>query len=128
MASIIRDASYCHATSDVFAAKAVGMRRSLITVLVALLIAIFAIGAPIPAKAADCSGSGDCNVGMNQGSCDLKGEPCKFAQNCAGQVLKMPAQAWFRVALGDSKVAFAIPANDDLSSASITPEISPPRA
>jgi hypothetical protein len=106
------------------------MRRNLITVLVALLIAVFAIGAPIPAKAAECSGSG-CNVAgdaMTEGSCDLKGEPCKVAQNCAGQVLKMPAQAWFRVASAISKVAFAIPSSDDLSSASVTPEISPPRA
>jgi hypothetical protein len=106
------------------------MRRTVINVLVALLIAIFAIGAPIPAKAADCSG-GDCGAaatGMADGSCDLKGEPCKVAQNCAAQVQKMPAQASFRVASGVSKVAFAFPSNDDLSSASITPEISPPRA
>lgn len=106
------------------------MRQSLTTVLIVLLIAIFAIGTPIPAKASDCFG-GDRNVagdGMTGGSCDLKGEPCEAAQICAGQVLKMPAQAWFRAASATSKIAFAIPPNDDLSSASITPEISPPRA
>jgi hypothetical protein len=106
------------------------MRQSVIHVLVALLIAIFAIGTPIPAKT-DCAGSGACNVagdGMANGSCDLKGEPCKIAQNCAGQVLKMPGQASFRGASGASKFVFAIPSDDDLSSASITPEISPPRA
>jgi hypothetical protein len=106
------------------------MRRSVVNVLVALLIAIFAIGAPIPAKA-DCSSSGDCSeaaAGMADGSCDLKGEPCKVAQNCAAQILKMPAQTSIRLATNISKVAFAFPSNEDVCSTSVTPEISPPRA
>lgn len=105
------------------------MRLSLAHFLVALLIAVFAIGAPIPAKA-DCHGSGECNIaaaGKADGSCDLKGEPCKVAQNCAAQVLKMPAQESFGIGSGMSKVAFASLSNDDVASASITPETSPPR-
>ena len=105
------------------------MRLRLAHFLVALLIAVFAIGAPIPAKA-DCHGSSDCNVvaaGKADGSCGLKGEPCKVAQNCTAQILKMPAPESFRVVLGMSKVAFAPLSNDDVASTSIIPETSPPR-
>lgn len=106
------------------------MRRSIINVLIAVLIAIFAIGTPIAAKAA-CSGSSECYVtgaDAANGSCDQKGQPCKVVQNCAGQVLKMPAQASYRIASDASRVAFAIPSTDDLSSVFVTPETSPPRA
>lgn len=106
------------------------MRRSVINVLIAVLIAIFTIGTPIAAKAA-CSGGSECYVtgaDTAKGSCDQKGQPCKVAQNCAGQVLKMPAQVSYRVASDISKLAFTILSNDDPSSVFVKPETSPPRA
>jgi hypothetical protein len=105
--------------------------RSIFThVLAALLIVMLAIGAPIPAKA-DCLGVDGCKspaAGMADGSCGLKGEPCKVAQNCAAQIAKMPVQASIRLSPDPSKVAFAALANDEVRSALVTPETAPPRA
>ena len=105
--------------------------RSIFThVLAALLIVMLAIGAVIPAKA-DCLGADGCKsaaAGMADGSCGLKGEPCKVAQNCAAQIAKMPVQASIRLFLDPSKIAFAALANDDIRSAFVTPETAPPRA
>lgn len=105
------------------------MRLSLINFVVALLIAVFAIGAPIPAKA-DCAGQGACSIDvgdMTGGACGAKGEPCKVAQNCAVQPLKMPAQATIGVAVSVSEATFAAPADEMLASAFIIPETAPPR-
>ncbi|HET6157756.1 MAG TPA: hypothetical protein VFE34_05390 [Dongiaceae bacterium] len=105
--------------------------RSIFThVLAALLIVMLAIGAPIPAKA-HCPGADGCKsaaAGMADGDCGMKGEPCKVAQNCAAQILKMPAQASVRLSLYQSKVAFSAHVNDDIRSTFVTPEIAPPRA
>ena len=105
------------------------MRLSLINFVVALLIAVLAIGAPIPAKA-DCAAQGVCKTDaddMTGGACGGKGEPCKVAQNCAVQPLKMPTQATIGFATSISKVAFAAPADETLASAFIIPETAPPR-
>lgn len=55
----------CHARSKGLAAIAAVMRLSLLSFVVALPIAVLAIGVPIPAKA-DCSGQGACNIDVEQ--------------------------------------------------------------
>lgn len=105
------------------------MRLSLAAFLVALLIAVVAIGAPIPAKA-DCAGQAGCNigdVGMTSGGCGGKGEGCTVAQSCAVQLLKMPTQTPVGIVATSSRLTFAAPAEETLASAFITPETAPPR-
>lgn len=105
------------------------MRLSLINFVVALLIALLAIGGPIPAKA-DCAAQGVCKTDaddMTGGACGGKGEPCKVAQNCAVQLLKMPTQATTGIAAYSSEVAFAALTDETLASEFVTPETAPPR-
>lgn len=105
------------------------MRLSLINFVVALLIAVLAVGAPIPAKAG-CAAQGVCKTDaddMTGGACGGKGEPCKVAQNCTVQPFKMPAQATIGVAAYSSEVAFAALTDETLSSEFVTPETAPPR-
>lgn len=105
------------------------MRSSLLNLIVALLIAALAIGAPLPAKA-DCAGQGGCTVGaadMTGGCGGSKGEGCKIAQNCAVQLLKMPAQTTIGIAAHASRVVFAALTDETLSSEFVTPETAPPR-
>ena len=106
------------------------MRSLLNALLVVLLIAAFAIGAPIPAKAA-CEGSSDCNLakaGLADGSCDQKGEPCKIAQNCASPLHKMPIYSAIRVLPEGAQTQYRRFSSDAIASAFVLPETAPPRA
>ncbi len=106
------------------------MRSLLNALLVVLLIAAFAIGAPIPAKAV-CEGSSDCNLtkaGLADGSCDQKGEPCKIAQNCASPLHKMPLYSAIRVLPDAAQAQYGPLSSDAIASAFVLPETAPPRA
>ena len=105
------------------------MRSILNALLVVLLIAAFAVGAPIPAKAS-CQGSSDCNMvkaGLADGPCDQKGEPCKIAQNCASPLQKMPVYGAIRVAPDASQIQYGPLSNHTLASTFVLPETAPPR-
>ncbi|HET6159935.1 MAG TPA: hypothetical protein VFE34_16440 [Dongiaceae bacterium] len=113
-----------------FAAIWFAMRLTLSHLLAVLLIAVWAIGLPAPAKA-DCLAADGCKgvaAGMADGSCGQKGEACKFAQSCAAQIQKLPSEAAVAPAVVVLKAAFAAPSDDDVPSAFITPETAPPRA
>lgn len=102
------------------------MRSVYNTLLAVLLIATFAVGAPIHAKAS-CEGS-DCSMGLADGSCDQKaGEPCKVPQNCASPLQKMPANSALRLAPGTSLSHYGPLSNDKIASAFVPPETAPPR-
>jgi hypothetical protein len=103
------------------------MRASILHILVVLLIAAFAIGVPIPAKAS-CLGASDCSMeGKSDGSCGQKSEPCKVAQNCASPLQKMPVHASHRLAPGVSQIQYLPAANDRIASGFVPPETTPPR-
>lgn len=105
------------------------MRSVLNALLVVLLIAAFAVGAAIPAKAS-CQGTSDCalvKAGLVDGPCEQTGEPCKVAQNCAPFLQKMSAASAVRVALSASQAHYGRPSNDVMASASVLPETAPPR-
>lgn len=105
------------------------MRLSFAHLLVALLIAIFAIGAPPPTRA-ECVTCVDCSTqppAKNETPCPDKAIVCQIAITCANQIQKMPAPA---VAVGDISGGKAIfPNIDDIAVnlAFIKPETSPPR-
>lgn len=107
------------------------MRSVLNTLLVVLLIAAFAVGAPIPAKAS-CQGSSDCTMhqsGAADGSCERQGgEPCKIAQNCASPLHKMPVLSAIRIVPSASQIHYGPLSNDAMASAFVPPETAPPRA
>lgn len=106
------------------------MRASVVHLLIALLIAIFAIGAPPPAQA-DCATCEDCRAqepAKNKTPCHQKGLACQIAQTCATQLQKMPARF---VAFGALSSGPNIYDNADgiaVKPAFIKPETSPPRA
>jgi len=106
------------------------MRSILNTLLVVLLIAAFAVGSPIPAKAS-CHSSSGCNMAMAgkaDGSCDQKGGgPCKVAQNCAPPLHKMPVCSAIAVAPSAVQIQYSPLSNDAITSAFIPPETAPPR-
>jgi hypothetical protein len=106
------------------------MRSILNALLVVLLIAAFAIGAPIPVQAS-CQDSSDCNLakaGLTDGSCDQKGEPCKIAQNCASPLHKMPVYSAIRVLPDAAQTPYEPLPSDATASAFVLPETAPPRA
>jgi hypothetical protein len=105
------------------------MRASLIRVLVCLLIAVFAIGEPVPAKA-DCRVCEGCPVdapAKNDAPCQDKALACQVAQTCASQTQKAPAQ----LTVGDRDDArgasFASSLSMAVTSADLSPETAPPR-
>lgn len=105
------------------------MRLSFIHLLVALLIAVFAIGAPPPAQA-ECAECVDCSTqapAKNETPCPEKGLACQIAQSCASQVQKAPAQAGVVVADDARIAAFGYAASIAVKSVFITPETAPPR-
>ena len=105
------------------------MRSILNALLVVLLIATFAVGAPIPAKAS-CQGS-DCHMvkaGLADGPCDQKGEPCKIAQNCASPLHKMSVYSAIRVLPDAAQTQYGPLSSDAIASAFVLPETAPPRA
>src|SRR5262245_51294808 len=105
------------------------MRAILVHILAVLLIAIFAIGSPPPAKA-DCAKCHDCSTeapAKNDVPCPEKGLICQVAQACASQAQKAPAQ----IDIGDldaGKAAFGASSSSAIKSAYLTPETAPPRA
>ena len=104
------------------------MRASIVHLLVALLIAVFAVGAPLPAQA-DCAQCQDCTLespAKNDIPCPQKSLACQ-AQNCAGQQQKMPAQTTGRVVQHGAKAAFGQASAVAIKLADITPETAPPR-
>lgn len=107
-----------------------GMRLSFAHLLVALLIAIFAIGAPPPAKA-DCEKCHDCSTeapAKNETPCPEKGIVCQVATPCASQVQKMPVPAVIDGDMSACASIFATAADIAIKLAFVKPETSPPRS
>jgi hypothetical protein len=97
--------------------------------LVAFLIAIFAIGSPLPAQA-DCAKCDDCSVeapAKNEAPCPHKGMACQVAQTCVNQMQKAPAQLSIHPVANAGEVGFSLSASVALKSAYHTPETAPPR-
>ena len=106
------------------------MRLSFVHLLVALLIAIFAIGAPRPAQA-ECAKCVDCSTQMpakSEAPCPDKAIVCQVTTSCASQLQKMPATAAAADDISGCKAVFR--AIDDIAAnlTSLKPETSPPRA
>lgn len=105
------------------------MRMGILYVVVALLIAVFAIGTPLPAQAG-CVECQDCTTeapAKNDAPCPEKGLACQIASSCASQVQKAPAHIVSQAAVDFGSVAFGYGSSIALKSAFITPETAPPR-
>jgi hypothetical protein len=105
------------------------MRIGILYVVIGLLIAVFAIGAPPPAKA-DCAKCHDCSTeapAKNETPCPEKGLACQIATNCASQIQKMPANV-VSVDLSSGKAVFGDVDDIAIKLAFVKPETSPPRA
>jgi hypothetical protein len=106
------------------------MRLSFIHLLVALLIAVFAMGAPPPAQA-ECAKCVDCSTqapAKNETPCPEKGLACQIATSCASQVQKMPAHAVVAADLSLGRAVFGSVDNIAVKLAFLKPETSPPRS
>ena len=106
------------------------MRVGFVHILVALLIAIFAIGSPQPAKA-DCAKCHDCSIGApanNDVPCQEKGLVCQVAQTCASQLQKAPPQINVDEIADTGEASFGFGASVAIKSTYLTPETAPPRA
>jgi hypothetical protein len=105
------------------------MRASIIHVLVALLIAVFAVGEPVPAKA-DCRPCEGCPTETpvkNGAPCQDKAFVCQAAQGCASQTQKAPAQLDIDDRDDARGAAFSFSASIAVKLAYLTPETAPPR-
>jgi hypothetical protein len=105
------------------------MRLSFVHLLVALLIAIFAIGAPPPAQA-ECAKCVDCSTeapAKNETPCPEKGLACQIATSCASQIQKMPAHAMVARDLSSGEAVFSDVDDIAVKLAFVKPETSPPR-
>ena len=105
------------------------MRLSIIHVLLALLIAAFAIGTPLPVQA-DCATCQDCTVDAptkDEGSCPHEAPVCQLASACSNLMQKMSAQMTIRPARDADKVAFDETFSVAIKLAQIPPETAPPR-
>jgi len=103
---------------------------SIVHILVALLIAVFAIGSPLPAQA-DCAECETCSVetpARSEAPCAQKGLACQIAQTCVSQMQKAPAQIGIHTFVEAPAVAFTPRLAATEKSASLTPETAPPRA
>ena len=106
------------------------MRATVVHILTALLIAIFAIGLPLPAKAGceECRNCSTESPAKSNVPCPEKGLVCQVAQACASQVQKAPIQINFDN-LGDrGQAVFGPSSSIAVKSAYLTPETAPPRA
>ena len=106
------------------------MRLSFVHLLVALLIAIFAIGAPPPAEA-ECAKCVDCGTQVptkKEAPCPEKAIVCQVATACANQIQKMPVPAAMTDDMASGKTIFESTADIAVKLAFIKPETSPPRA
>ncbi|HEX6118566.1 MAG TPA: hypothetical protein VFZ03_03885 [Dongiaceae bacterium] len=104
------------------------MRLSLIHVLMSLLIAIFALGAPSAAQA-DCARCSDCSARPtnNEVPYSHKSLACQITLNCTGQIQKMPVQTATTGEQSSVEAAFGELADAAVKLALIKPETSPPR-
>ena len=105
------------------------MRMGVLHVVVALLIAVFAVGTPLPARA-DCVECQGCTAeapAKNDAPCPEKGFVCQIASSCASQVQKVPAHIVSQAAVAVSSIAFGYGSSIAHKSAFITPETAPPR-
>jgi hypothetical protein len=105
------------------------MRASFVHLLVAVLIAVFAIGAS-RAALADCAKCAACTVEVpakNDPPCPQKGQVCQMAQSCSGQVQKMPAPSAIHPVQLASRVTFGRGSTAAVKLTHITPETAPPR-
>jgi hypothetical protein len=105
------------------------MRAIVVHLLAVLLIAIFAIGSPPPAKA-DCAKCHDCSTeapAKNDAPCPEKALVCQIATGCASQIQKMPAHTMIASDLSSSKAAFGDVDDIAVKLAFVKPETSPPR-
>lgn len=106
------------------------MRAIVLHALAVLLIAIFAIGSPPPAKA-DCDKCQDCSAqapSRDDGPCPGKALACPIGQACASQVQKAPVQIEFDGVGEASRAAFGWNSPIAIKQAYRTPETAPPRA
>jgi hypothetical protein len=105
------------------------MRASIIRALAVLLIAVFAIGEPVPAKA-DCRTCDGCPIEApekNGTPCQEKASVCQISQGCAGQTQKVPAQLDIHDRNDARGTAFGSSWSIAVKSAYLTPETAPPR-
>jgi hypothetical protein len=105
------------------------MRALVVHILAVLLIAIFAVGSPPPAKA-DCMKCHECPAdtpAKNDAPCPDMGLICQVAQTCASQVQKAPTFAADE--LSDAgKPVYGFGSLIAIKSTYLTPETAPPRA
>lgn len=105
------------------------MRASIVHVLAVLLIAVFAIGEPVPAKA-DCRTCDGCPIEApekNDAPCQEKAFVCQISQGCASQTQKAPAQLDIDDRDDARGTAFGLNTSIAVKSAYLTPETAPPR-
>jgi hypothetical protein len=105
------------------------MRAAIIHMLVALLIAVFAIGAPQSVRA-DCLACQDCTVSApakDHAPCSQGALDCQVAQSCGGQLQKMPGQSTIGIARTSTDAAFGEGGAVAVKSAATPPETTPPR-
>jgi hypothetical protein len=105
------------------------MRANIIRILIGLLIAVFAIAEPVPAKA-DCRVCDGCPVeapAKNDVPCQQKALACQVAQTCAGQTQKAPAQTTVDDRDDARTAAFGVGPTIVIKLAYLTPETAPPR-
>lgn len=106
------------------------MRLSFVHLLAALLIAIFAIGAPPPAQA-ECAKCVDCSTQMpakSEAPCPDRAIVCQVANSCASQIQKMSTLAVLADDMSFRKAIFANGADIAIKLVFTKPETSPPRA
>lgn len=97
--------------------------------LVAVLIAIFAIGLPLPGQA-DCLKCDNCSAdarGKSEAPCQHKGMACQIAQTCANQMQKAQAQLAIHPIAETVKATFSLISTIAIRSTYLTPETAPPR-
>ena len=105
------------------------MRRALVHVLAAILLAVFAIGVPASVRA-DCAACADCTVskGAGEDPCSHGQLACQLGLSCASQAQKLAVHAGIGAVRTQSKAAFGDVAAAAVKPAHIPPETAPPRA
>lgn len=105
------------------------MRRTLVHVLAAILLAIFAIVEPASVRA-DCEACSDCTVAKvgERAPCSHGQPVCQTGQGCVSLAQKLPMQAGIPVARTLSGGAFGDVTAAAIKSSHIQPETAPPRA
>lgn len=105
------------------------MRTSLGPLVIALLIAFFAIGVSLPAFAF-CETCQECTAAAptdEQAPCPHQGLACAIAQTCGSQLPKVPAHEAIDITIDPTSVTYGPPVLAAITSTFIVPEPSPPR-